>query len=284
MALAKNQNSKKEKEKIKPEPDYIKLTEAAGFSPYSQEYLSLLARNGKIDAKKFGRNWYITKKAIDDYLTKQGLKIILPKNLFNASYKGKINQPLDFFSISEPSFQKEPKTIFASLGERPFEEEPTEEEEKKEFPKQTIRAMRKDIMKLKEEEKGKVEVEKVEKVEKAEATVVAKELNMEELLSSWTDIISAVKTASVRMSLKDAIIESLDEDCITLGFSSNFHRKKVEETAACREVEDVIKDNFHHVVSLKCILQGEGSESSALRQQDEEEVNVVEAVAEIFGK
>jgi Fic family protein len=37
-------------------------------SPYSQEYVSLLARQGKIDAHKEGRNWYTTKKAIEDYI------------------------------------------------------------------------------------------------------------------------------------------------------------------------------------------------------------------------
>nr|WP_223129400.1 Fic family protein [Sinomicrobium weinanense] len=36
--------------------------------PYGQEYLSLLARQGKIDAYKEGRNWLTTKKAIKDYI------------------------------------------------------------------------------------------------------------------------------------------------------------------------------------------------------------------------
>lgn len=35
--------------------------------PYSQEYVSLLARKGKIDAYKQGRNWLTTEKAIQDY-------------------------------------------------------------------------------------------------------------------------------------------------------------------------------------------------------------------------
>ncbi len=35
---------------------------------YSQEYLSLLARQGKIDAHKEGRNWLTTKQAVDNYL------------------------------------------------------------------------------------------------------------------------------------------------------------------------------------------------------------------------
>lgn len=36
--------------------------------PYNQEYISLLARQGKIDAYKEGRNWLTTKKAIEEYM------------------------------------------------------------------------------------------------------------------------------------------------------------------------------------------------------------------------
>lgn len=39
--------------------------------PYGQEYVSLLARQGKIDAHKEGRNWVTTKKAILDYIAKK---------------------------------------------------------------------------------------------------------------------------------------------------------------------------------------------------------------------
>ncbi|MFD2726802.1 Fic family protein [Hyunsoonleella rubra] len=35
---------------------------------YGQEYISLLARQGKIDAHKEGRNWYTTKEAIKNYI------------------------------------------------------------------------------------------------------------------------------------------------------------------------------------------------------------------------
>lgn len=38
--------------------------------PYGKEYLSLLARKGKIDAHKEGRNWVTSKEAIEAYLTK----------------------------------------------------------------------------------------------------------------------------------------------------------------------------------------------------------------------
>ena len=36
--------------------------------PYGQEYVSLLARQGKIDAHKEGRNWVTTKEAVLDYM------------------------------------------------------------------------------------------------------------------------------------------------------------------------------------------------------------------------
>lgn len=49
--------------------EYLSLAEAAKISRngYSEEYLSLLARNGKIGAVKFGRNWKITKEALEEY-------------------------------------------------------------------------------------------------------------------------------------------------------------------------------------------------------------------------
>jgi Fic family protein len=43
-------------------------------SPYGQEYVSLLARTGKIDAYKEGRNWYTTKEAVEDYITNRKRK------------------------------------------------------------------------------------------------------------------------------------------------------------------------------------------------------------------
>jgi Fic family protein len=46
-------------------------------SPYGQEYISLLARQGKIDAHKEGRNWFTTKKAIEDYIENRQRKRII---------------------------------------------------------------------------------------------------------------------------------------------------------------------------------------------------------------
>ncbi len=46
-------------------------------SPYGQEYVSLLARQGKIDAHKEGRNWFTTKKAIEDYINNRQRKRVI---------------------------------------------------------------------------------------------------------------------------------------------------------------------------------------------------------------
>ncbi|OGC25218.1 cell filamentation protein Fic [candidate division WOR-1 bacterium RIFOXYB2_FULL_42_35] len=50
------------------EEKYVPLSEATKYCSYSQEYLSLLSRRGKLEAIKFDRNWYTTKKAIAKYL------------------------------------------------------------------------------------------------------------------------------------------------------------------------------------------------------------------------
>ena len=47
--------------------------------PYVQEYVSLLARKGKIDAFKEGRNWLTTKDAVLDYIENRDRKRVLKK-------------------------------------------------------------------------------------------------------------------------------------------------------------------------------------------------------------
>ena len=46
---------------------WIPLREAAKGTPYSQEYLSLLARLGRLEAVKRGRVWYTTRRAVEEY-------------------------------------------------------------------------------------------------------------------------------------------------------------------------------------------------------------------------
>lgn len=50
-----------------PDEQWIPLAKAASGSPYTQEYLSLLARQGRLEAIKRGRVWYTTRKAVKAY-------------------------------------------------------------------------------------------------------------------------------------------------------------------------------------------------------------------------
>lgn len=47
---------------------YISLSELAKTSKFSGKYLNLLARNGKLEAHKEGRDWLTTKEALKNYL------------------------------------------------------------------------------------------------------------------------------------------------------------------------------------------------------------------------
>jgi Fic family protein len=47
---------------------FISLAEASRISPYSQDYLNVLARRGSIPAFKLKRNWFITKEALQKYV------------------------------------------------------------------------------------------------------------------------------------------------------------------------------------------------------------------------
>ena len=51
-----------------PEDEWIPLRQAAEGTRYSQEYLSLLARKGRLEAVKRGQTWYTTRNAVDAYL------------------------------------------------------------------------------------------------------------------------------------------------------------------------------------------------------------------------
>ncbi len=47
---------------------FVSLAEMTKSTPFSAKYLNLLARQGKLEAHKEGRNWLTTKEAVDRYL------------------------------------------------------------------------------------------------------------------------------------------------------------------------------------------------------------------------
>jgi len=59
---------------------YIPLKEATKLCNYSQEYLSLRARQGKLKSAKFGRNWITTQEWLEEYINKS--------EEYNSAHKG----------------------------------------------------------------------------------------------------------------------------------------------------------------------------------------------------
>jgi Fic family protein len=55
-----------------PDEEWLPLREAAKLTPYSQDYLSLLARTGRLEAVKRGRVWHTTRQALAAYLASVG--------------------------------------------------------------------------------------------------------------------------------------------------------------------------------------------------------------------
>jgi Fic family protein len=57
-----------------PEDEWLPLREVVKLTPYSQDYLSLLARTGRLEAIKRGRVWHTTRQALAAYLESVGKK------------------------------------------------------------------------------------------------------------------------------------------------------------------------------------------------------------------
>lgn len=100
--------------------ELIPLAQAARLTNYSQEYISLLCRRGKMKGKKLGRNWFTTKEWVDDYINRTGGsgEIVIPVRIENkvenggASKKSKANR-IDIMPAN--SFSLTGKLIFATV-------------------------------------------------------------------------------------------------------------------------------------------------------------------------
>jgi hypothetical protein len=67
------------------ELEYISLQAATKFCNYSQEYLSLRARQGKLKSAKFGRKWVTTKAWLDEYLAKFAIPGVMKAEISPAT-------------------------------------------------------------------------------------------------------------------------------------------------------------------------------------------------------
>lgn len=113
----------------------------------------------------------------------------------------------------------------------------------------------------------------------AAVVVEAKDVTFEIIREKWENVVHAVEPASVRMSLKDASMRSLEGMTLTLAFSSNFHRGKVAAIEASRAVEGVLEEFFLQPLRIACVLETEKRQPTA---PNPELVNLAEAASEIF--
>lgn len=48
--------------------EWIPVKEAAEYTGYTPRHVRLLLNNGLVKGRKFGRDWFTTKEALDEYL------------------------------------------------------------------------------------------------------------------------------------------------------------------------------------------------------------------------
>ncbi|MFH0770907.1 MAG: DNA polymerase III subunit gamma/tau [Candidatus Peregrinibacteria bacterium] len=112
------------------------------------------------------------------------------------------------------------------------------------------------------------------------AAIEAPDLTLETLRSAWENIIEQTKPASVRMSLKNGQILSLEERRVTVGFASTFHRDKVAHPEASRSIEEIMQTIFKRSLKLECIVGDIHSEEDHTAEQPD--IDLAEAAAEVF--
>jgi len=118
------------------------------------------------------------------------------------------------------------------------------------------------------------------KPEKKAGAIEAPELTLSALQSEWQNILKETDPASVRMSLKTGFLRSVEENKVTVSFSSAFHRDKVADDEASRKVEEVMNRIFKRTLRLHCTLDTDAGNTPI--DSDRESVSLAEAAAEIF--
>jgi len=140
----------------------------------------------------------------------------------------------------------------------------------------------KDAEEPKKEESPKETIEAVEApeapAEKDPAIVEARELTIDALHEAWKDIVAEVTPSSVKMSLKNAKLVSLEDTKVTIAFSSGFHRDTVAKDNASIRVEEVMAKIFKRSLRIDCVLDENGESLDT----EEESVSLADAAAEVF--
>jgi DNA polymerase III subunit gamma/tau len=125
----------------------------------------------------------------------------------------------------------------------------------------------------KKEEKAKEIVESTAPKKPAQAPKVS----LETVKSVWSEVIGAVSIPSVKMSLKNGLVEDVSDSKVVVSFPSAFHRDKVAGLDASRCIEKILEDTFQVPLKIECVLE---TEREAVPQANV--VNLADAAQEIF--
>ncbi|HEU5114829.1 MAG TPA: polymer-forming cytoskeletal protein, partial [Candidatus Paceibacterota bacterium] len=111
--------------------EWLSMSEAAAHTPYSAEYLSLLARKKKLAAKKVGKVWYTTKAILDEYMRRQMIRNqIQHGDMSSFAEKLPGATPID----SEVQPQPQPVSDMVVFSKRPIEQPAPKELEPEKQP------------------------------------------------------------------------------------------------------------------------------------------------------
>ncbi len=103
-------------------------------------------------------------------------------------------------------------------------------------------------------------------------------LTFESVVSRWHDVVNQATPSSVKMSLKNGRVTTVENGRVTVSFPSAFHRDRVAQTDASTTIERVLQEMFQQPLRLDCVLDQEKSAPPPRSDL----VNLAEAAAEIF--
>lgn len=135
---------------------YISLGEAAKLTSYSQDYISLLCRQGKLKGEKMGRNWVTTKDWVYDYINRtkgKGSSIVPVKiNKFSRKEKnavgavGEESMSMEHISFINCGQEKDRKAANAGVREENAAERKNNFEEYKYKPLKAFKSQKRHFL------------------------------------------------------------------------------------------------------------------------------------------
>ncbi len=166
-----------------------------------------------------------------------------------------------------PAVEKKEEVVIEKT-EPPQEKEPKEEKSS-------------EIAEAKKETAAPVEAEAPAEKKAAPATPPGdnKAFSIEDLQSKWKEIMAKVSSPALRMSLQQGKITSASADAISIGFSSNFHLDKVNQSAELVMVQEAVMETLGQSMKVTTVLV----EAVEIPKPSDTADQLIEKAEELFG-